>query len=125
MSEVHRVNGRHISQSNHVFGLKHIIGIEEITAQRTKTMARKRMRRRRADTSTPNQGSVVSFDPLSGGGNSAMVDGNGMHVRILQTTEEGVLYTHAISVSGSSLLFCCVVECVGGHSLEQTVSLTP
>jgi len=70
-------------------------------------MARKRMRRRRADTSTPNQGSVVSFDPLSGGGpgNNAMVDGNGMHgmtlanVRILQTTEEGVLYTHAISVS--------------------------
>lgn len=69
-------------------------------------MARKRMRRRRADTSTPNQGSVVSFDPLSGGGNNAMgLDGNGMHgmtlanVRILQTTEEGVLYTHAISVS--------------------------
>ena len=50
---------------------------------------------------------MVSFDPLSGGGpgNNAMVDGNGMHgmtlanVRILQTTEEGVLYTHAISVS--------------------------
>jgi hypothetical protein len=54
---------------------------------------------------------VVSFDPLSGGGNSAMVDGNGMHgmtlanVRILQTTEEGVLYTHAISVSSFSILF--------------------
>ena len=47
---------------------------------------------------------MVSFDPLSGGGNN---DGNGIgiggmtlaNVRILQTTEEGVLYTHAISVS--------------------------
>mmetsp|Transcript_1806 Transcript_1806/g.3052 ORF Transcript_1806/g.3052 Transcript_1806/m.3052 type:complete len:679 (+) Transcript_1806:263-2299(+) len=57
-------------------------------------MARKRMRRRR-DPNTPGSSSQTG-----GPGNTVgptMIDGKMVHIRQINTTDEGVLYTHAIS----------------------------
>jgi hypothetical protein len=63
------------------------------------TMARKRMRRRR-DPNTPGSSSQPGGDQGQGHNNQPiMIDGKMVHIRQISTIDEGVLYTHAISVS--------------------------
>eukprot|EP00984_Skeletonema_dohrnii_P005746 scaffold2034_cov113-Skeletonema_dohrnii-CCMP3373.AAC.7 len=79
-------------------------------------MARKRMRRRR-DPNTPGSSQTGQGHTMQ----PTMIDGKMVHIRQISTTDEGVLYTHAISVSlysqcGSVSLR--VAACLSDYSLD-------
>lgn len=69
-------------------------------------MARKRMRRRRDPNTPGSAGQVEQGHAMQ----PTMIDGKMVHIRQIRTTDEGVLYTHAISVSSS--IVCCDWGCL-------------
>ena len=78
-------------------------------------MARKRIRRKRdPHTSLDGMNQGHHFQPT-------MVDGQLVQVRQISNTDEGVLYSHAITVS----IYSCFAVCMSCSSFSLTICLFP
>lgn len=111
---------RHITSSYTVFLADRVsVSTTQAASNKLHIMARKRMRRRRDPTTPGSQnGQGRTFQPT-------MIDGKVVHIRQISGTDEGVLYTHAISVSacvGSAyclvrFIIACMSSCAHHHYL--------